>query len=178
MNKAQINNKNMTYLFKLAPVSEARHATPPPGLRQPMAARRTWRAFFAMTSSLLWDDVKFKMDGITTSAKKPVQHARKVAAVWWKKGSLRTTERARWWVRRTPRKAFSPAAWALNRLGSWRHLAKCEEKSSFFPFPAWRNSERAILFCHEARPARACASFKAIYRGGKGHIGTLYRPKN
>lgn len=94
MNKAQNNNKNMTYLFKLATVSEAPHATPLPRLHQPMRARRTWRAIYSMTSSLLWDDVKFKMDGITTSAKKPLQHARKVAAVWWK--GAPKTENTRW----------------------------------------------------------------------------------
>lgn len=122
----------MTYLFKLATMSEAPHATPPPRLRQPMRARRTWRAFFAMTSSLLWDDVKFKMDGITTSAKKALQHARKVAAVWWKRASK--TKRHEMVSVARAAKSISPLA--LNRLddGSWRHLAKCEERAAFSPF--------------------------------------------
>lgn len=81
-NREQKNHKSVTYLFKLATVSEAPHAPPSEHLQQPMRARCTWRPFFAMTSSLLWDDVKFKMDGITTSAEKPLQQARKVAAVW------------------------------------------------------------------------------------------------
>lgn len=63
----------MTYPFKLVSVSSL------PFSRLllfdwPIRAQRTWRAFYAMTSSLVWDDVKFKMDGITTSAQKSIQH--------------------------------------------------------------------------------------------------------
>lgn len=88
-----------------------------------------------MTSSLVWDDVKFKMDGITTSAEKSTQH--------WTKSRLRggktvfTTGRVS--VASLTKLPFSNTS----REAQTQLVRAVKEKL----FPPWRNSEGGLCRC-------------------------------